>query len=240
MPRMSDILDRLRQGELQRILAFGSSNTERFAAGMHWFDCLDLAIRQSTGRRCHRCINTGISGNTTADLLARFEQDAAFYQPHAVVITIGGNDANPNRAISEATYRENLHALHQRFKAMDCAVIFQTYYAPNPHAGIDPVYLQRFYQYMQALRDVAAETGAELIDQLARWEPFRQRYAGEYIQLMRDAMHVNHHGNMVMGLEIARHFQWTLNVDDRCLWDPPRRCQAWMDQAAEAMALAQR
>ena len=27
-----------------RIVAFGSSNTERFITGTHWFDCLDLAI----------------------------------------------------------------------------------------------------------------------------------------------------------------------------------------------------
>lgn len=232
MTRFPDVLERLRQGELQRILAFGSSNTDRFGPGMHWFDCLDLAIRQATGRRGHRCINAGISGNTTEDLLNRFEVDAAFYQPHAVFITIGGNDANPNRSITAAAYRQNLLELHRRFTAMNCAVIFQTYYAPNPHAGIAPVYLQQFHAYMQVLRDVAAETQAELVDQLARWEPFRQQYGGEYILLMRDALHVNHLGNMVMGLELARHFQLPLNTDDWQLWELPRRCQGWMNQAA--------
>lgn len=100
-----------------RILAFGSSNTERFLPGMHWFDVLDLAICRTYGR-IHHCIDTGIGGHTSADLLARFDDDATFYRPHLVIITIGGNDCNPDKAISADAFRANLHELHRRFQLM--------------------------------------------------------------------------------------------------------------------------
>ena len=44
--------------------------------------------------------NAGISGETTADALARFDSDVALFQPHLVLITFGGNDSS---AIAIAT-----------------------------------------------------------------------------------------------------------------------------------------
>jgi len=38
-----------------RILAFGSSNTDRRIVGMHWLDCLDLALKEKHGR-IHHCV----------------------------------------------------------------------------------------------------------------------------------------------------------------------------------------
>ena len=205
----SQIKTRLQQRQLTRILAFGSSNTERFLPGMHWFDCIDLALRQQYGR-VHRCINSGIGGNTTRDLLARFEEDAAFYQPHAVFITIGGNDCNPVKEISLEEFEANLHTLHQRFAAMQTAVIFQTYYAPN---GDGSERYQRFYQFSDVVRKVAAATDSALIDHLARWERLKARCPEVYLPLMRDAFHVTHRGNKMLGLDIARHFGLTLQTD---------------------------
>jgi len=86
-----------------RIVAFGSSNTDRRICGLHWFDWLDLGIKHTHGR-VHHFINTGIGGDTTRGLLAR-------YEPHAVFVTIGGNDSNPNAGIDAATYRANLLTL---------------------------------------------------------------------------------------------------------------------------------
>lgn len=224
------VLERMRQGTLQRILAFGSSNTEHFLSGMHWFDCLDLALKQTISfpdrGRMHRCINTGIGGNTTADLLARFDEDAAFYKPHWVFITIGGNDANPARNLSADLFRANLLELHKRFSAMGTAVTYQTYYAPNPATCG-----QAFYDYMQILRDVATETQSDLVDHLARWEPFRVKHRADYVGLMQDGFHVNYRGNMVMGLDLARRYGLLLGNDRPSLWERPLACQALMDAA---------
>lgn len=228
MNRFTDVIANLKRGRTQRVLAFGSSNTARKLYGLHWFDCLDLAIAHQLGRN-HRFINTGIGGNTTGQLLDRFDEDAALFKPHAVFITIGGNDANPARDISLAQFRTNLLELHSRFVQLNCAVIFQTYYAPNTYSASDPGRQALFPQYMQAVRDVAAETDSELIDHLARWEPLRDHYPAYYIQLMRDQMHVNDLGNMVIGLDLARRYDLPLGLEAQEQWSFPKQCQALMD-----------
>lgn len=133
---------RFRAGLKTRVLAFGSSNTEHFLPGMHWFD------------------------------------------------------------------------------------VFQTYYSPDPARNGD---LGPFYAYMDALRRVAAETKAGLIDHLKRWELFRKAHPDRYLPLMHDGFHVNHRGNTVMGVDIGRHFGATVAPDPSGLWDEALAIQQRMD-----------
>ncbi len=236
---MLQALQRIRNGETTRILAFGSSNTERYLAGLHWFDGLDLAIRETwcqNQRRMHHCINAGIGGNTTRDLLERFDRDAAVYRPHLAIITIGGNDANPVKNVSAAEYRENLRRLAGRFADLACEVVFQTYYAVIPPApGEDPVLatrFERFHECMQMLREEAAATGSGLIDHLARWEPLRRKRPDLHAVLMRDAYHVNELGNKVLALHVARAFGLRLGLLNPEPWGSARICDALLDALA--------
>ncbi|GHB94921.1 SGNH/GDSL hydrolase family protein [Cerasicoccus arenae] len=224
-PHIEWLTKRFARNKLTRLLAFGSSNTERRLPGMHWFDCLDLAIQQGYGRP-HRFINTGIGGETTRELLARFEQDAAFYQPHAVFITIGGNDSNPAKEMDASEFEGNLKELHRRFTAMDTRVIFQTYYAVNSDGSEHYV---KFEAFMDIVRRVAADTDSALIDHFARWTPLRLKHPEIYLPLMIDAFHVNYHGNQVMGVDLARSFGQPLNHDSGH-WDEALRIQQLMDQ----------
>lgn len=219
------ILNRFEQNKRTRILAFGSSNTEHFLPGMHWFDCLDVALCQKYGR-LHTCINTGIGGDTSRGLLQRFAEDAEFYKPHLAFITIAGNDANPDKNISPDEFASNLQELYERFTKMGCMVIFQTYYAPDPDELGN---LKTFYHYSNIVCEVAKTNGAYLIDHLERWEPFRQQHTDIYKKLMRDAFHVNRFGNMAMGVDIARHFMVPLNDGDP-FWDESLKIQAMMDK----------
>ncbi len=221
------IKTRLQDGELTRILAFGSSNTERFLPDMHWFDVLDVAIRDKYGR-VHYCINTGISGNTTRDLLQRFDRDAALYQPHVVIITIGGNDCNPDKNLSIEDFERNLLTLHRQFTEMGTLVVFQTYYAVISDGS------QRFlnfYKYSDVVRKVAADTQSALLDQLARWELLQQHYPDLYVPLMRDAFHLNRRGNRVMGVGVAREFDLTPDKD-LDFWGEALYAHQLMDQLA--------
>ncbi len=229
------VLDNLKDGILQRVLGFGSSNTEHFLSGLHWFDCIDLALRQTYGRN-HRCINTGIGGHTSADLLARFEQDAAFYRPHLVFITIGGNDSNPVKNISPDEFTANLRELHRRFTALECAVVFQTYYSFDPGENPGPDMHKGFYQYMDIVRRTAEELQTPLVDHLAHWEPFREKHRDLYVPMMHDMCHVNYKGNMVMGLDIARKFGLTLGADSAEFWEEARKIQNLMDESSDNRA----
>ena len=182
-----------------RILAFGSSNTERHRPGIHWLDVFELALRKYG--RFHHCINAGVCGETSYDLLGRFAEDAAFYQPHLVFLTVGGNDSF--RPLPADDFKRNLLELHRRFSKIGAAVVFQTYYSPDPARCDDLTY---FYKLMDIVREVAAESGAGLVDQLRRWEILRKAHTPRYLPLMADNFHLNGRGNTFMGLELARAF----------------------------------
>lgn len=190
-------LDELAKAGRVRILAYGSSNTSRRIPGMHWLDCVQLGFCRKYGPVGH-FINTGIGGNTSRDLLQRFDSDAAQHTPHITFLTIGGNDS---RTMSEDEFEANLHSLHQRFEKIGTHVIFQTYYAPDstteePHTS--------FYNLSECVRRVAAATNSSLIDNLSRWLPIREQHYDAYQDLMMDAFHLTERGNKVYGFDIAR------------------------------------
>lgn len=227
---------RLRAGMKTRILAFGSSNTERILP-MHWFDVFDLAVGNTHGR-IHHCINTGVGGHTSGDLLVRFEEDARFYSPHAVIVTIGGNDSNPQRAMTEAQFASNLRELHSRFCRMGTAVVFQTYYAPVPEL-LAPEHVRRFGRCMAIVREVAAETRSGLVDHLVRWEHLREHHRDRYLPLMQDGLHLNRRGNLVMGLDLARRFDVRPTIPYAGSAHDPEAVTFW-DEAVAIQALMDR
>jgi lysophospholipase L1-like esterase len=225
---IKDFIAKLKTGDRKRILAYGSSNTERYLPGLHWFDCFEIAIREKYGR-VHTCVNTGLSGDTSRGLLERFERDAEFYKPDLAFITIGGNDCNPDKNIPAAKYRENLLELHRRFTAMGCGVIFQTYYDFDPDNCESERY-KDFTAYMEIVREVAAATDSGLIDHLRRWGKLRLQHHDIYISLMLNAMHVNTAGNKLMGIDIARNFSVDLSKTAYGNWDETLNLQKIMDE----------
>lgn len=210
---MDAILQRFTEGRRTRIVAFGSSNTERRIHGLHWFDWLDLGIKQTYGR-VHHCINAGLGGDTSRGLLQRFAEDVALYRPHVVFITIGGNDANPDSGIDVETFRHNLRQLHGQIQALGARTIFQTYYSADV-AGLGEAHGTRFLAFMDAIRQVASETGAILVDHHRRWEPLRLHDFATYRRMMIDPLHVNALGNMVLGLDLLRVFRAQLTGEQR-------------------------
>ncbi len=72
-----------------------------------------------------RCVNMGISGNTSRDLLARWDTDVTKLDPDIVVLCIGFNDvwrqfdcpAQPDFAVLPEEYRQNLNAMADKTTA---------------------------------------------------------------------------------------------------------------------------
>ena len=215
----------LAPGAQARLLAYGSSNTERFLPGMHWLDVLEIALRDTYGR-FHQCLNAGLCGDTSRGLLTRFAEEAAIFRPHLAIVTIGGNDSNPATGIPPDQFAANLRELHQRFTALGTRVIFQTYYAPNPAPQDD---LTGFRHYMDLVRLVARDTRAPLVDHLPRWEAYQQTHRDRYLQLMRDSFHVNAVGNLVLGLDLARQFGARPVPDEPGFWTAAQAIQQTMD-----------
>ncbi len=214
MPTQQQIIqEQLIKHRPTRMVAFGSSNTERgpHAEGRYnWFDWLDLGLRKAMGPAQH-AINVGISGETSTHLLARFDSAVEIYQPHIVLLTVGGNDSNPQHAITADVFKRQLGELVRRIQgSSDTLCVLQTYYSAVEEE-LDPLYFKQFHAYMQIVRDVAAEEGSLLIDNLKRWELLRLDDRVAHKKLMRDALHVNPLGNMLWGMDVARAFGVDVN-----------------------------
>ncbi|MFH1378473.1 MAG: SGNH/GDSL hydrolase family protein [Planctomycetota bacterium] len=210
---MDTLIDFIRQPrKMLRVVVTGSSNTGRsFNIGNRWSwpDWLDSGIHWTYGR-CHYVFNTGISGQTSRSIRQRFETDALILRPNIIFITCGGNDCSPSNGVSLDEFRENLTAMTRAGQALDdCVVILQTYYSADIeklNASGQTERAAAFPKYMQAVRDVAADTGAYLFDHLKRWEPMRLTRVDAYRSLMEDDFHLNAKGQAVFGLDILSNF----------------------------------
>jgi lysophospholipase L1-like esterase len=186
-----------------RIIAYGSSNTEMHwhcEGEFNWVAWLNLCFREHIGKHVV-IINQGIGGDTVKGLLNRFDRDIIPLNPNAVIITIGGNDAN--RGISIEEYRSDLQTLITKTQKIGSVPILQTYYCPLYHKmGKE---FQEFPKFVKINRELAVENKIPIIDQYHYFEPFYRNNPKNYGKIMRDGLHVNPIGNLFMG-RIACHF----------------------------------
>ncbi len=206
------IFQRIEEGKHVHVLALGSSNTEHFMVGAHWFDYIDIGMMhkyrcwtddRSSVDNPEKCLNAGTSNNTTAELLARFDRDVLPFKPDLVILTAGINDANPNRHVSRNEFRKNLEELRRRVNELDGDVLFQTYYSCDMEkfAKERPDWAANYEPYTAIIREVAGEL---LNDNFVRWERLRKYDVKAYRLLMRDTLHLNPEGNAVIGMDLLR------------------------------------
>ena len=210
-----DVVERFEQLEHFRLVAFGASNTERYMPCMHWLDVLEVGLRTRFGRK-FQVIDSGVSGNTTRQALARFDRDVAFFQPALVIVTLGGNDCRTDVThVPEAEFRDNMTLIGRKIEALNAIPVFQTYYKMDLEA-MEPERARGFVRNMEIVREVAQEHSWHLVDQYAvfdklPWDVHRYK-------LMINAMHTNEEGNLLIGIELLRHF----DVDPRKIGNAER------------------
>lgn len=205
MANLSELVQSWKQTPEQsrRIVAFGSSNTELFwhSGGRHnWVDWLNINLREHIGRHV-LVINQGICGDTTEALQKRFDRDVLPLAPHITLVTIGGNDSMQKGLPFIKQFKANVNNIMDRLVQNGSQPVLQTYYCPF-YEECGPGYQSVFEPYMEAVRELAAETGVPLIDYYKYFEPCYRNDRKLYRRLMADSMHVGHYGNFIMG-EIA-------------------------------------
>jgi lysophospholipase L1-like esterase len=110
-------------------------------------------------------INTGISGDTTAGLLADIDWRILHLAPDVVSIMLGMNDCNRG-AEGRGVFQTNLEQITRRAIDAGAVVILNTpntIYLKNAASRAD------LPAYAQIVRDVAKATGALLIDHWRHW-----------------------------------------------------------------------
>ena len=122
----------------------------------------------------YQVYNSGYPGDTTVELLARFERDVAAHNPDAVILLAGSNDMfYPGHMLPLETYRNNLEKLISKIEQIDAVCVLMT--APHfihdlllenfPDTLQNPIPLaERLEQLNDTIRQVAVQKCIRVVD----------------------------------------------------------------------------
>ncbi|MGW1188437.1 GDSL-type esterase/lipase family protein [Streptomyces sp. NPDC002559] len=172
----------------------------------HWTE----RVRWELGKPKNRdfVIDTGVSGATSAELVAGFAERIAAFSPEVVSIMIGTNDiATPG--LGPEAYRANLVSLVRSVRALPGSPV-PVLQSPNP---VDPakwpgrVGLSR---YAQVMGEVAAQQNAVFVDHHTDWTGDGQ----VPLALLNDGLHPNGRGHHRLALKMIQDLR-VLDRDSR-------------------------
>ncbi len=137
---------------MKKIVCIGDSITFGFPYGSHVSWTKPLA--QETG---NTVINKGINGNTTTDMLNRFDRDVLTHAPDYVIIMGGANDI---------AWRDSFDRITKNFQDMvtkaDTAGIKVVLGLPTPLD--EPEYEARLARVREWMKDLASQCEIPIID----------------------------------------------------------------------------
>lgn len=149
-----------------------------------------------------RVTNSGISGNTSRDLLARFDRDMVALNPQWVSICIGINDVwrqFDSPAMTEIhvlpdEYRDNLEAMIQKIHGKVKGIFILTPYIIEP----DPADMMRarINEYVDICKELAEKYECTLVDFQQMYEDYCRIRHSSY--LAWDRIHPNQVGSTLM------------------------------------------
>jgi lysophospholipase L1-like esterase len=133
--------------------------------------CADLVL--------HNCLNSGISGNTTKQMVARLNSDALNYQPRILILMGGTNDLKYHQTTGQIMRR--LRTILNRARATRTVVVLCTIPPRNHYGG-------RVRSLNAAIRKYANQSDVPLLD----FYPLLGTRTGVYKRgLTRDGVHPN-------------------------------------------------
>lgn len=156
-----------------------------------------------------RVTNAGTSGNTSRDLLARFDRDVAALKPDWVSICIGINDvwrqfdspAIPDEQVMPEEYAANLESMIGKVKGAVKGIFLLTPYYMEPNR--EDKMRARMDEYCRICRELAEKHGCILVDFQEMYERFcRVRHSS---CIAWDRVHPNQMGATLMAMEFLDH-----------------------------------
>mgnify|MGYP004473862637 FL=1 len=149
-----------------------------------------------------RVTNSGISGNTSRDLLARFQRDVVDLKPDWVSICIGINDvwrqfdspARPDEAVFPEEYEKNVEKMIKMVKGKVEGIFLLSPYYMEPNR--QDMMRARMDEYVEICRKLAKKYDCIFIDFQRMYEDYcKVRHSG-YIAW--DRVHPNQIGATLM------------------------------------------
>jgi len=155
-----------------------------------------------------RITNAGISGNTSRDLLARFDRDIVSRAPDWISICIGINDvwrqfdvpAIRDAAVLPDEYKKNLEEMILRIKGRVKGIFLLTpyYIEPNPQDRMRA----RMDEYSDIIRELTEKHGCILVDFQKLFSNYCKYQHSSRIAW--DRVHPNQMGATLMAREFLR------------------------------------
>lgn len=156
-----------------------------------------------------RVTNSGISGNTSRDLLDRFQRDVIDLKPDWVSICIGINDvwrqfdspAIPDCQVQREEYAANMEKmiLSIKEKVKGIFVLTPYYMEPNPEDWMR----KRMDEYGAVCKDMAQKHGCTLVDLQETFNKYFRYRHSSYVAW--DRVHPNQIGATIIAREFLRH-----------------------------------
>lgn len=183
--------------------------------GNSYVRLVDAFLRTTYPQSYLRIVNMGISGNTTRDLLARWQTDVLDLKPDWLAILIGINDVwrqfdSPFMTeiqVDAHEYEQNLRKLIAQAQPGLQGLILMTPYMMEPNRT--DAMRARMDEYGAIVKKLAQETGAVLVDLQAAFDAFLMHY--HPMSVAWDRIHPDLVGQMV----IAKAFLRAVDYD----WD---------------------
>ena len=162
-----------------------------------------------------RVTNSGISGNTSRDLLARFRRDVVELKPDWVSVCIGINDvwrqfdspAIPDGQVQPVEYAENLEKMILSVKDQVKGIFLLTpyYMEPNKADGMR----HRMDEYGAICGKLAQKHGCVFVDLQGAFDKYFQYRHSSY--LAWDRVHPNQIGATIIAREFLKHCGFVYN-----------------------------
>lgn len=155
-------------------------------------------------------INAGISGNTVADMLARFERDVLTENPSWVTISAGVNDAA--RAVPVEAYAQSVAAMVElaQGKGIRVGLCTPTWFETLDSSGWADESNERLESYNAWLERAASETDCLLIPVFETFRLVIGAAGSGELWLTRDGCHMSPVGRYLMGLTFLAAFRVSL------------------------------
>ena len=160
-------------------------------------------IRWEKQRSRDFIINTAISGNTTKDILAGFDQRIAQFHPQVVSLMIGTNDAGARSNISTVQFKDNLLEIITKIRNIGAIPILLT---PSMVIETNAPATYPLSEYVAVIREVAYDQKVILVDNWLIWENDMQVKYDNNVnkKLLNDRLHPNGLGHKEIAIAMFK------------------------------------
>lgn len=188
----------------------GEGLFENLGSGKSYVRQIESLLAAVYPEREIRVINAGISGNTSRDLLARWERDVLACRPDWVSICIGINDvwrqfdcpAQKDWHVLPAEYADNVEKMILSVKGKVKGVALMTPYYMEPNR--QDAMRARMEEYIAVLRGLAEKHGCLFIDVQGALDDYLRYRHSSY--LAWDRIHPNYVGALLIARTFLSHF----------------------------------